>query len=109
MSDAWDATRSGRGYTEEEMEEFDNDHAPLPPETIAASFEAVKPTFIGGGDDTQATPDSIAASFERHSDEEEKREEVDDEGAPLPPEMIAASFEAAKPELIEDYDDALVI
>ncbi len=109
MSDAWDATRSGRGYTEEEMEEFDDDHAPLPPETIAASFEAVKPTFIGGGDDTQATPDSIAASFEGHSDEEEKREEVHDEGAPLPPEMIAASFEAAKPELIEDYDDALVI
>jgi hypothetical protein len=86
----------------------DND-APLLPEMIAASFEAVQPTFIGGGDDTQATPDSIAASFEGHSDEEEKREEVDDEGAPLPPEMIAASFEAAKPELIEDNDNASVI
>ena len=34
--------------------------------------------------------------------EEEKREEGEDDEAPRPPEMVAAEFEEAKPELIDD-------
>jgi len=87
--------------------EEQDDYAPVPPEIIAASFEAVMPELINEVD-ASVHYDQIAASFEAQDDEEEKREEDEDEDAPLPPETIAALFEeACKPELInEDYAPA---
>ena len=96
------------GDEEEKEEEAENDYAPLPPETIAASFEAPKPKLIEDNDDASVPPGQIPAPCERLVDEEEKEEEAEDDYAPLPPETIAASFEAAKPELIEDKYDASV-
>ena len=75
------------------FEEQDDD-APVPPEMIAASFEAMKPELINE-DDASVHDDQIAASFEAQDDEEEKREEDEDGDAPLPPEMIAELFEAS--------------
>ena len=87
---------------EENMEEAEDDYAPLPPETLAALFEARKP---------ELTEDNVGASmpYEGHGDEEEKLEEDEDDSAPLPPETIAASFEAAKPKSNEDNDDASIL
>ncbi|KAL3809129.1 hypothetical protein ACHAXA_005514 [Cyclostephanos tholiformis] len=93
-----------------ELEEVDNDYddAPLPPETIAASYEDVKPEFIQDGDDIPVLSEQIVGSYERRGDEEEKMEDVDEEDdAPIPPGMIAESFEGndheeAKREDIED-------
>ena len=86
------------------FEEQDDD-APVPPEMIAASFEAMKPELINE-DDASVHDDQIAASFEAQDDEEEKRVEDEEGDAPRPPEMIAASFEeACKPEFI-NKDDA---
>ena len=99
---SWDDIPSREEEKMEESEDED-DHAPLPPEMIAASFEAAKPQLIEDNDDASAPPEQIAS---RHGDEEEEVEETEDDCAPLPPEMIAASFEAAKPKLIDDYDDA---
>jgi hypothetical protein len=93
---------------EEKEEEAEDDYAPLPPETIAASFEAPKPKLIEDNVDASVPPEQIPASFERLADEEEKEEEAEDDYAPLPPETIASSFEAPKPKLIEDNDDASV-
>jgi hypothetical protein len=90
----------GFGDEEEKLEE--EDFAPLPPEMIAASFEAVKPELIEDVDDTSVQPEQIAAPFEGHGDEEETRMDVQDDYAPVPPEMIAASFEAVMPELIDN-------
>jgi hypothetical protein len=85
------------------FEEQDDD-APVPPEMIAASFEAMKPELINE-DDALVHDDQIAALFEAQDDEEEKREEDEDGDAPLPPEMIAASFEeACTPEFINEDD-----
>ena len=84
--------------------EEQDDYAPVPPEIIAASFEAVMPELINEVD-ASVHYDQIAASFEAQDDEEEKREEDEDEDAPLPPETIAALFEeACKPELINEDD-----
>jgi hypothetical protein len=90
-------------------DEDDEGHeAPLPPEMIAASFEddANKLELI---DDDAGAVDSgermIVVPFEGYAEEEELLDEAeDDEAAPLPPEMIAASFEddANKIELIDD-------
>jgi hypothetical protein len=49
------------------------------------------------------------SSFGGHDNKEEKREEAEDEEAPPPPEMIAASFEEARPELIGNDDYAPVL
>jgi len=96
------------GDEEEKEEEAEDDYAPLPPETIAASFEAAKPELIEDNEDSSVPPEQIPAPCERLVDEEEKEEEAEDDYAPLPPETIAASFEAAKPELIKDIDDTSV-
>jgi len=95
------------GFGDEE-EETEDDYAPLPPETIAASFEVEKPELIEHNDDVLVRPEQIAAPFEGLVNEEEKQEEVEDDYAPLPPEMIAASFDVADLELIEDSNDASV-
>jgi hypothetical protein len=103
---------------EEEMNDVEDDHAPSPPEMIAASFEATKPNLINDGDDPNpsssieiSSPTYVpyddsntrrAGRNEMQSDEEEKMDEVEDDGAPLPPETTAASFESMKPEYIED-------
>jgi hypothetical protein len=103
---------------EEEMNDVEDDHAPSPPAMIAASFEATKPNLINDGDDPNpsssveiSSPTYVpyddsntrrAGRNEMQSDEEEKMDEVEDDGAPLPPETTAASFESVKPEYIED-------
>ena len=87
-------------------EEDEDGYAPLPPEIIAASFEAVKPELINE-DDASVHNDQIAVTFEAQDDEEEKWEEDEDGDTPLLPEIIAASFEAVKPDLINE-DDASV-
>ncbi len=94
------------GGEEEKLEE--EDYAPLPPETIAASFEVAKPEVIEDNDDASIPPEQIAAPFEGLVNEEEKQEEAKDDYAPLPPEMIAASFEVEKPEVIKHNDDVLL-
>ena len=88
------------GGEEEKLEE--EDYAPLPPETIAASFEAAKTDLIKDDDDASVPPEQIAVPFEGHGDEEGTRIDVEDDYAPVPPEMLAASFEAVMPELIDD-------
>jgi hypothetical protein len=82
----------GHGNEEELLGEGEDDSAPRPPEMIAASFEEElgKPKIIG---DDIGAPDPNANG---QANEEELLEEVeddDDEGAPIPPEMVAASFE----------------
>jgi len=80
------------GREEEEMEEGEDDEAPRLPEMVAAAFEEAKLELINGDG---YPPGQIAALFEGHGDEEEEREEgKDDEAPPLPPDMVAASFEA---------------
>ena len=83
------------GDVEETLDEVEEDDAPLPPETIAASFEAVKLELIDEVD-SPVPGEQIAASFEGCGDEEEKWED-EEEDAPLPPETIASSFEAIAP------------
>ena len=78
---------------EENMEEAEDDYAPLPPETIAASFEARKPELTEDNVGASILPEQIAAPSEGHGDEEEILEEDADDSAPLPPETIAASFD----------------
>jgi len=98
------------GDEEEKEKEAENDYDPLPPETIAALFEAAKPKLIEDNEDSSVPPEQIPAPCERHGDEEEKEEEAEDDYAPLPPEMIAVSYEMdhdanekgpKKPEAIE--------
>ena len=101
----WDDMPGGE---EEKVEEAEDDYAPLQPEMIAASYEAAKPRFIEDNDNASVPPEQIASPFVGHGDEEDEPEKAEDDCAPLPPEMIAASFEAAKPKLIEDNDDASV-
>ncbi len=95
---------------EEKEEEAEDDYTLLPPETIASSFEAAKPELIEDNDDASVPSEQIAAPCEGHGDEEEKEEEAEDDYTPLPPEMIAASYELdhdanqkgpKKPEAIE--------
>ena len=95
----------GHGDEEDETDKAEDDYFPLPPEMIAASYEAAKPRFIEDDDDASVPPKQIASPFVGHGDEEEKVEETEDDCAPRPPEMIAASYEAVKPQLIEDNDD----
>ena len=99
----------GLGDEEEEQEETEDDYAPLPPETIAASFELAKPEVIKHNDDVLVPPGQIAAPFY----EEEKQEEVEGDWAPAPPETIAASYEMDgdanpkgmnEPEVIDGYN-----
>jgi hypothetical protein len=92
----------GDGREEEKREEGEDDEAPLPPEMVAAAFEEMKPELISDNGYAQVPPGQIAASIEGHGDEEEEWEDGDDDGAPLPPEMVAAAFEEAGPELIDD-------
>ena len=98
---SWDDRPGGE---DERVEEDEDDYAPLPPEMIAASFEEAKPKLIEDNVDASVPPSQIA--FEGHGDEEERMEEAEDDYAPLPLEMIAASLEEAKPKLIEDNVDA---
>ncbi|KAL3822140.1 hypothetical protein ACHAXA_011685 [Cyclostephanos tholiformis] len=97
----------------------EDDEAPLPPETIAASFEVDedKLEFIGDynvamdrevtlpppgetvDDGAPPPPEMIASALGKHCDEEEEEEEEkrgecdDDDDAPCPPELMAASYE----------------
>ena len=66
----------------------ENDEAPLPPETIAASFE----------DD--ANKSALMDEFNGATDQEAEllRWETDDDEAPPPPEMMAAAFEKQRDE-----------
>jgi len=88
---------------EEKREEDEDGDTPLLPEIIAASFEAVKPELINK-DDASVHNDQIAVTFEAQDNKEEIWEEDEDGDTPLSPEMIAASFEAVKPELINEDD-----
>jgi len=91
----------------------ENDEAPLPPETIAASFEddakksalideyngatdreAELPRWETDDDEAPPPPETMAAAFEKQRDEEENQEGNDDDDAPCPPELMAASYEA---------------
>jgi hypothetical protein len=99
----------GHGDEDGEPDEDEDDYAPLPPAMMAVSFEATKPKLIKGNDYASVLPEQIALPFEGHGDEEEKVEETEDDYAPLPPDIIAASYEAAKPRLIEDYVNASVL
>jgi len=92
----------------EESDEAEDDHAPVPLEMIAASFEAAKPELIEDNDDALAPTEQIASPFDGHGDEEMQVDEFEDDHAPLPPETIAASYEAAKPTFIENNDDASI-
>jgi hypothetical protein len=115
---------------EGKWEEVDDIEANIPPEMIVASYElsddaAKKPELIddnNGGrvnndgvsdNDAPLPPDAIAAYSEAQGVEEEKWEEVDDIEAPVPLEMIVASYElsddaAKKPELIDDNNGGYV-
>jgi hypothetical protein len=110
-----------------------NDESPLPPETIAVSFEvdADKPELIGNYngapgreedlphgeteiDEAPPPPEIMAVAFEKQLDEEEKREECDDDEAPRPPELIASSYEVTdsvhrevKTNIPESIDDTI--
>ncbi|KAL3811575.1 hypothetical protein ACHAXA_006860 [Cyclostephanos tholiformis] len=91
------------------------DQAPLPPEMVAASFgddvlekgddfpnERIHPSYDNHGVVDDYAPDS---QRQRIITDEENDDEEEGEGAPLPPDMVAASFEvddAAKLEPIED-------
>ena len=90
------------GEEKENVEETEDDCAPLPPEMIAASFEDEKPKLIKDNVDASVTPKQIVLPLLGHGDGEENAEASEDEYAPLPPEMRAASFKEAKPKLIED-------
>jgi hypothetical protein len=89
---------------EGKLEEIDDngDEAPLPPETIAASYEEVKPEFIQDDVELPVLPGLIVASCERHGVEVDGLDEIsdDDDGAPSPPEIQAASHEEVKPVFI---------
>jgi hypothetical protein len=83
------------GHEEEKTEEGEDDEAPRPPEMVAAAFEEAKPELIDDDGYAPAPPGQIAASVEGHDDGDEEREEgEEDEAPPLPPDMVAASFEA---------------
>jgi hypothetical protein len=76
----------------------ESDQAPLPPEIIAASFEdeAEKLEFIDDGITGAGYPEErVDLPLEGHVDEEERprEEEVEDDAAPRPLEMIATAFE----------------
>ena len=96
------------GREEEKREEGEDDEAPRPPEMVAAEFEEVKPELIDDDGCAPVLPGQIAASFEGRGYEEEKREEGEDDEAPRPPDMVAASFEAGQvyeEETLEEDED----
>jgi hypothetical protein len=99
-----DYTKQQPPNEEEKLEEIDDngDEAPLPPETIAASYEEVKPEFIQDDGELPVLPGLIVASCERHGVEVDGLDEIsdDDDGAPPPPEIQAASHEEVKPVFI---------
>ena len=90
---------------DEKQEEGEDDEAPLPPEMVAAAFEEAKPELINDDEHSPVPPGQIAASFEGHGYEEEKREEIDDEEAPRPPEMIGYDSEEEKPKIASAHED----
>ena len=61
---------------------------------LAAAFEEAGLELINDNGYTPVPPELIAASFEGHGYEDEGWEEGEDDKAPGPPDMIAASFEA---------------
>jgi hypothetical protein len=74
----------------------DSDEAPVPQEFIAASFEAeeAKPELIDDYSGAQDPRKRVAVSFEGHvRDDGSIQGEDEDDEAPIPPGMIAASFE----------------
>jgi hypothetical protein len=105
-----DYTKQQPTNEEEELEEIDDngDEAPLPPEMIAASYEEVKPKFIQDDDELLVLSALMFDSSERHDIEVDRQDDEvsdDDDGAPLPPETIAASHEEAMSGFIRDGDD----
>jgi hypothetical protein len=82
--------------------DVEEEGAPLPPETIAASFEfdeERKPQLTSDNIIAAQIPGEqyAVASFQGHGDDEHgglEDEDEDDEQAPPPPEMIAASYES---------------
>ncbi|KAL3807884.1 hypothetical protein ACHAXA_002435 [Cyclostephanos tholiformis] len=88
--------------------EDENDGAPLPPDTIAASYEAVKLGLTHDVTDPPISSGQTGGLFERNDDQESSQMEleVDDDIAPLTPFMIAASFEKNEEEKrVDAYDD----
>jgi hypothetical protein len=67
-----------------------------------AAFEEAKPESIYDNGYAQVPPGQINALIERHHFEEKGREEGKDNGAPRPPDMVAAAFEEVGLELIDD-------
>ena len=86
---------SDDSHEEEKMEEGKDNEAPRLPEMVAVAFKEAKPELIDDDGYAPALPGQIAALFEGHDNKEEEREESkDDEAPPLPPDMVAASYEA---------------
>jgi hypothetical protein len=83
------------GHEEEKRAEGEDnkEEAPHLPEMVAAAFEEAKPELFYHDDNAPAPQGQISPSLEGHGHEEEKREEGNDDEAPRPPDMIAASFE----------------
>jgi hypothetical protein len=97
LSEGTRLPKSVQSLTSLPMDE-DSDEAPVPPEFIAASFEddASKPALID--DDSRAAQDPrkrwVDVPSEGHvHDEDSIQGEDEDDEAPIPPGMIAASFE----------------
>jgi len=90
------------------LEEIEDDEAPRPPEMIAASFEGTKGEIIEDGiqQPTLSLNSSNYAWGSNFSPIFVPLEEIEDNEAPRPPEMIAASFEGTRGEIIEDLDTA---
>ena len=83
----------GHGDKEEGREEGKDDEDPRPPEMVVAEFEEAGPGLIYDDGYAPVPPDMIATSFEAgYGYKEEKVEEGDDEEAPRPPDMVASSF-----------------
>ncbi len=81
--------------------------ASIPPPRLlehALPLNSSSPTHVAM-DKTKTRP---LICDERPGDEEEKEKEAENDYDPLPPETIAALFEAAKPKLIEDNEDSSV-
>jgi hypothetical protein len=100
------ASFQGRGDDEQgglEDEDEDEEQAPPPPEMIAASYESIDDLqkARNPSNDTHAqipAGHNSVASFRGHGDDEQggmenDQSDEDEEQAPLPPEMIAASYE----------------
>jgi hypothetical protein len=90
------------------LEEIEDNEAPRPPEMIAASFEGTKGEIIEDGiqQPTLSLNSSNYAWGSNFSLIFVPLEEIEDNEAPRPPEMIAASFEGTRGEIIEDLDTA---